>query len=160
MVLGIETALEHSKEELKEGEALERELLGDDWVSEAKQLLERLNKAIEDHNNFELKKKEDKVTKGIKNYSKEKAFPYSRDNYFSTFPAQDRQYACGQYKKDHSVTFSNSSAGSEDSDPLVVPIHTDTHAGQPFLAKDTRGGAEGEAKLSTYPQKNARQDER
>lgn len=91
MVLGVETALQHAKAELKEIEELEKELLGGYGVAEAKTLLDKLNKTINDFNTFELRKTADKVTKDIKNVSKEKAYPYLREDYCTTVGTQNRQ---------------------------------------------------------------------
>ncbi|KAJ1126326.1 hypothetical protein NDU88_004734 [Pleurodeles waltl] len=104
MVLGTETAIEHAKKELKEIEGPEKELLGEDGIAEGKQVLENLNKTIKEFNSFELK-----------NYSK--AFPYLKDEYYSVIRPQDKQCSWEKYKKDHTVTFSNSSTRTDDSYP-------------------------------------------
>lgn len=75
MVLGVETALQHAKAELKEIEELEKELLGGYGVAEAKTLLDKLNKTINDFNTFELRKTADKVTKDIKKFLRKRLTP-------------------------------------------------------------------------------------
>lgn len=137
MVLGVETAIEHAKIELQEIEALEKELLGGDGVTEAKVLLDKLNKTVAEFNTFELKKKADKVTKDFKFFTKEKAYPYLREDFYNTGGPQNRQNTWGRFKRNQPVTFSESSGSSDDSDPQPSTSRQDNRSVQPFLE---RGG--------------------
>lgn len=100
-------------------------------------ILDKLNKTIEEFNLFELKKKADKVTKDIKGFTKERAYPYLKDDYYTSGSNTNRQNTWGRFKRNQPVTFSESSGGSSDSDNQPGPSHTDNHPGQPFL---DRGG--------------------
>lgn len=104
-------------------------------------ILDKLNKTIEEFNLFELKKKADKVTKDIKGFTKERAYPYLKDDYYTSGSNTNRQNTWGRFKRNQPVTFSESSGGSSDSDNQPGPSRTDNHPGQPFL--DRAGNPSG-----------------
>ena len=144
MVLGVETALEHAKQELKDIEALEKELLETDAITDARTALDKLNKSIQEFSAFELKKKVDKVKKDIQFFTKEKAYPYLQEDYYTQNPFGNSGQTWGRYRNNRFVNFSESSGSSEGGDQPDGPS-TSTAVPQqgpqqpPFLGRGQRG---------------------
>ena len=140
MVLGLETTLEHAKEELLEISDLEKELLSGDALAEAQIALDKLNRSIADFELYESKKKSDKVNKDIANYRKEEAYPYLSDNYYNQNQAQYRPYTWGRFKNQRMVNFFESSGGSSESDAGEGTSNSTTPLSHPtFLSRGQRG---------------------
>ena len=142
MVLGVETALEHAKQELRDIEALEKEILESD-INDARTILDKINKSIQNFSDLELKKKIDKVKKDIQFFSKERAYPYLSDDYYTQNQFGNPAQTWGRYKNNRFVNFSESSGSSEDTDKADGPsTSTETPAQgiyQPFLGRGQRG---------------------
>ena len=143
MVLGVETALEHAKQELKDIEALEKELLDSDAITDARTALDKLNRSIQEFSDFELKKKIDQVKKDIQFFTKEKAYPYLLEDYYTQNPLGYSAQTWGRYKNKRFVNFSESSGSSEGTDqsdgPSTSKTVPDQGPHQPFLGRGQRG---------------------
>ncbi|KAJ1203428.1 hypothetical protein NDU88_007214 [Pleurodeles waltl] len=93
MILIVETARELMEVLMKEIQSLEDELKTQDSLQEAKKQIEAINQELESINLYLVKRKTDKLRKDIRWFTKERAYPYLSDKYYTNqqqnVPEQD-----------------------------------------------------------------------
>ena len=133
MVLGIETAIKHIRLLKNEIEELEKKILGDQSINNAKQALDNLEATIKEFEKINISKKTEKLQWDIRKYNKERTYPYLRKDFYT---------ASANHIPPKRVTFSDTGSDTDsDSTPTrdLPPSEYPSTSGQNFLYQGQRG---------------------